>query len=77
MNNIHIPDMVRFLTIGRNQNQKLCYLHLLMDEASPLKTQKPWIIEVTFSKSKSEKNVKLDFHIKFWMSFKKVTAELN
>ena len=48
-----------------------------MDEASPLKTQKPWIIEVTFSKSKSEKNVKLDFHIKFWMSFKKVTAELN
>ena len=30
MNNIHIPDMVRFLTIGRNQNQKLCYLHLLI-----------------------------------------------
>ena len=55
---IHIHDTVRVLGMGGVPELKIyviCIHSLLMDEASPSKKWTSWIIEATFSKSKTEK----------------------
>ena len=61
MYNMHIHDKVRVLGVGRNQNRKLCDLYLLI--INGWSWDKAGIIEAIFSRSKTEKNCKFDFHI--------------